>query len=411
MMEALLRRLARQKRVRGAAWISLASDGPARVRLGSGATLEHVRLAPDAMRRYGVAKARVWDAVHGIPGGDALDSARAEDGLALLADAFAQRAHALHAEDPFDAFYVHDFQLLPLAPRLPAGVPRVLRWHIPVVDAWSAPLARLVRRHLERYDAVVVSTQAYAQRLRALGVETPVHAACPYLDASRHRVVSAEDLASFDARWDLAPDEPVFVLVARLDPMKSQDVAIRALARVPRGKLLLVGGGGFSAGKRGGLGLPFADRWRARLDALARERGVADRVVFTGTVPDAELDVAYQRALAVLLPSRLEGFGLAVVEGWLHGRPALVSRGAGVAELVTEGEDGFVHEPGDDEALARAMRRLLDEPDLARELGRRGRRAARACDLDAGAERVWGILRAGMDARAGAADVAEEAAG
>lgn len=404
MVQALLGRLARAGRVRDAEWLSLASQGPQRVRLDERVALEHVRLDPDAQAAYATAKGALWNAIHEIHDPEAPDvpTADVRAGLDPLSAAMAKRAASLHAREGFDAFYTHDFQLLPLAARLPPHVPRLFRWHVPVTRL-PPDLARMVVDQLNRYDAVIVSTRRYADTFRAMGVRVPVHAAYPYLDEGRRRVVTSDDLLRFEQQWGVGPDDAAFVLVARLDPMKSQDAAIRALARIkddaPDAKLVLVGGGGFSGG-RAGLGMPHAARWRAHLEELATSLGVRDRVVLTGNLSDHDVDVAYTRARAVLLPSVMEGFGLAAVEGWLYGRPVLVSRGAGVSELVEEGRNGFTFAPGDDDTLSKAMLLLARSPDLADAMGRAGRLAARACHLRRGTDAVWDVLRGVVEAKA-----------
>lgn len=394
MLGGLAQRLLGMERLRGVDWLSL-SRSPASLRLSEGARLEYVALAPGEVAAYAAAKGTVWDWVHGLSQGGDAGPAAVEAGLSRLADAMAERTRALHAEEPFDLAYVHDFQLLEMGTRLPRGLPRVFRWHVPVPPL-AGPLRAYVAKRLDRFDAVIVSTRRYAAELRRWGVRAPIHATYPYLDEGRRRVVTATDLAAFDERWGFRADDVVFLVVARLDPMKSQDVAIRALSRIARGhpsaRLLLVGGGGFSAGRQG-LGMGHAARWREHLETLARELGVEDRVVFTGGVPDDELDVAYTRSRAVLLPSAIEGFGLAPVEGWLYGRPVVVSHGAGVAELVRPGENGFLFRAGDDEALARSMAILARDRDLADAMGKRGRVAAKACSLRRGADDVWDVLQ------------------
>lgn len=406
MLHGLLRRLQAEGSVRSASWMTLASHGPDRVALDERTAIEQVRLPPDEQQRYAVAKSAVWEAVHGIPSEREVAPAEIDEGLFHIARAFGRRAAVLHSRDPFDAFYVHDFQLLPMAQHLPPEVPRVFRWHIPVRPVPAAMRESIVAS-LNRYDAVIVSTEGYADTFREWGVKVPVHAIRPHLDESRQRVVTPDDLQAFDERWGLHADDVVFLAVARLDPMKNQDVAIRALERIaavqPRARLVLVGGGGFSSGKFGGLGLPHAHRWRDHLENLARELGVADRVVFTGNVSEEELDVAYTRSRAVLLPSSIEGFGLAPVEGWLYGRPAVVSRGAGVAELVEEGANGFTFAPGDVAELANHLETLARDPEGAAAMGRAGRESARACHLRRGARSVWSVLRGAVEARAGAA--------
>lgn len=393
MVQAFLRRARETRRLRAATWYALGSAGPDRVRLARDTVFEQARLARGEQGRYARAKAAVWEAIHGIPGGTQANPRDVAAGLDLLSETMARRA-ARSPEGSPDACYAHDFQLLPLARHLPSGLPRVFRWHVPVAGLDSA-LRDYAVRCLNRYDAVIVSTQGYASTLHAWGVEAPIHAAYPYLDERRSRPVVAESVAAFEERHGLAATDTLFLTVARLDPMKRQDLAIRAFARIARRspgvKLMLLGGGGFSAG-RNGLGLPHATAWRDHLLGLARDLGVADRVIFTGGVDDDELDIAYTRARAVLLPSSIEGFGLAAVEGWLYGKPVVVSDGAGVSELVEDGVNGYRFASGDEVALAHHMRRLADDPALARELGDVGRGTAQVCHARVGADDVWTIL-------------------
>lgn len=392
MLKGLVGRLETQGRVQVASWVSLSTQ-EASLAWGK-RRLDLVALPPEVRDVYARAKSMLWDEIHGLRQ-DALPVEEVAEGLRILGHAVGERCQEVHKEREVDLFYTHDFQLLELGPRLPRGIPRVFRWHVPV-----RPLPRAtqeyVARALDEYDAVIVSTEAYAAELRRWGVRAPVHASYPYLDESRQRVVTAVDVDAFNARHGIADRDVVFTIVARMDPMKSHDVAIRALARIkkhaPSARLLLVGGGGFSGGRQG-LGLPTATGWRDHLARLAHDLGVSDRVTFAGALSDEELDVAITRSRAILLPSVLEGFGLAAVEGWLYGRPVIVSQSTGVAELVEEGTNGFTFPPGDDASLAQAMLRLARAPDEAARLGDEGRRTARACHLDRGADDVWGILR------------------
>lgn len=396
MLRGLASRLEEKGWTDAVTWISLARDEA--TLLKGRARLELVALPHEEIDAYAKAKSALWDEIHGLRG----ELARVEDmqgGLRALARRLGARARDLHAEDPFDIFYTHDFQLLEAARELPPDVPRVFRWHVPVRPL-RPEVRAYVARALDTYDAVIVSTRQYARELRSWGVRAPIHASYPYLDESRRRVVTPSDIEAFEEKHGISGSDVVFTLVARMDPVKSHDVAVRALARIgaqARGvKLVLVGGGGFSGGRQG-LGLTTAADWRATIEALARELGVLDRVVFTGGVTDEALDVAITRSRALILPSALEGFGLAAVEGWLYGKPVLVSRGAGVAELVEAGVNGFTFAPGDDEALAQAMTLLAHDEGEAKEMGAAGRRSARACHLDRGTADVWSVLRGVLD--------------
>lgn len=74
--------------------------------------------------------------------------------------------------------------------------------------------------------------------------------------------------------------------------------------------------------------------WRERLTSLIDELGLNWYIVFTGHVSQRELECAYLLSDFTILPSIAEGFGLVVVESRLNGKPVIVSRAAGMAELI-----------------------------------------------------------------------------
>ncbi|MFN2369970.1 MAG: glycosyltransferase family 4 protein, partial [Candidatus Krumholzibacteriia bacterium] len=80
----------------------------------------------------------------------------------------------------------------------------------------------------------------------------------------------------------------------------------------------------------------------------------------------AELDL-------LLMPSHAEGFGLAAAEAQAAGLPVIAGDASSLPEIVADGTTGLLVPPGDAAALATALRRLLDDPALARRLGAAGR--------------------------------------
>jgi len=82
------------------------------------------------------------------------------------------------------------------------------------------------------------------------------------------------------------------------------------------------------------------------------------------------------RSAIVLVPSRTEPFGNTAVEGLLAGRPVVASDVQGLAEIIDSGRTGLLVPPGDAAALAGAVAKLLDDPDLAARLAEAGRRDA-----------------------------------
>lgn len=114
---------------------------------------------------------------------------------------------------------------------------------------------------------------------------------------------------------------------------------------------------------------------RERLQALARELAVDDRVEFLGYRGDVEAILATADISVLLSNSRVhqEGLSNAIAESMALGRPVIATRAGGTPELIEDGVSGLLVADGDADAVARAIRRLLDEPALAARLGTRAR--------------------------------------
>ena len=151
-------------------------------------------------------------------------------------------------------------------------------------------------------------------------------------------------------------------MVSRLTPLKRTDLLLRALA-TPDG-----------AGVRAVIGGDGEDR--DRLHALARELGVADRVTFVGSVDDSELVAHLARCRAVCFPPLAEDYGFVTAEAFASSKAVITCRDSGgPAELVQDGINGLVCEPTP-ESLARALRRLVDDPAGAEAMGKAAYQAA-----------------------------------
>ncbi len=229
-----------------------------------------------------------------------------------------------------------------------------LRWvkgALPFLKGFVAWAAR-------RSDRVVAISNYTAGELREL-VDVPIEV-IPY-------TTPLPDVAPSPSPVQDGTDPVLFV--GRLVERKGVAHLIEAIARLaPKGPRLEIVGDGPE---------------RPGLEALAQRLGVASRVVFRGKIPPDELQASYARAAVCVLPSVLdargdtEGLGVVLLEAMNHGTPVIASRVGGIPDIVEDGVSGLLVPPGDADALAAAVRRVRDDPALARRLGEAGRRRLR----------------------------------
>ena len=170
---------------------------------------------------------------------------------------------------------------------------------------------------------------------------------------------------------DAAPaceaDGAVLLFVGYEFRRKGLAQAIRALAGVERAQLWVVGGDD-----------------RATYAEHAAQAGVAERVHFVGHQED--VSVWLQAADALVFPTSYEPFGLVILEALACGTPVITSRLAGAAELIDEGQQGYLlDDPSDSAELTAALRRLLATRERWPELGAAARALAETYDWDA----IW----------------------
>ncbi len=143
---------------------------------------------------------------------------------------------------------------------------------------------------------------------------------------------------------------PVLLALGRLHTNKAFDVLIEALVDVPDAHLWLAGEG------------PLRDL----LEQHARDRGVASRIRFLGWRDDVGALLA--AADVLVCPSRHEPLGNVVLEAWARGVPVVAAASQGPSELIVEGVSGLLAPVEDARALARAIRAVLEDKELARTL-------------------------------------------
>lgn len=231
------------------------------------------------------------------------------------------------------------------------------RCHRPLRDKGLIGLYDLAVRlwqlaEYRRLDRVLVSSRYFETEMRRNGF-------------AQARLVHLPMFSRWEPMSTPLPGPPRILFVGRLSREKGAHVLISALARLmtPGWRAMLVGDGPDMT----------------ELASLATNLSVRDRVQMRGVVSGEALPELYQNARLVAIPSTgPEAFSLVGVEAMAFGRPVVASAAGGITDWLVDEETGLLVPPGDPQALARAMDRLLQDPDLADRLGRMGARHAEA---------------------------------
>ena len=289
----------------------------------------------------------------------------------------APRVKALLERERFEIVHVHE----PLTPFLPLcvlhfsravnvgtfhayhGRSRFYPWAKPVLLRWF--------RRLHGHIAVSPAAMRFVAR---------------YFPADYRVIPNGIEVDHFAQPTEPVPESgyirPTLLFVGRLEKRKGLKYLLGAFARLkwefPDLRLLVVGPGS-----------PDKDSYR-----LLGERGLRD-VVFVGPVAYGDLPRYYQAADVFCAPATgKESFGIVLLEAMAAGLPVVASHIDGYACVLQDGLQGFLVPPKDEEALASAIRRLLEDRSLREAMGRRGQERAREFDWERVAAQVEGYYEA-----------------
>lgn len=166
-------------------------------------------------------------------------------------------------------------------------------------------------------------------------------------------------------RAEFSPDNaPLLGIFGRISPWKGQDVFLRALAKIPQARGLIVGGALFGE-----------EEYAKQIQNLVKELGIESRVHFAGHVNDVARAMAACDVVAHCSTAP-EPFGRVIVEAMLAGTPVIASDGGGAKEIVRHGETGLLMPIGDVDALAAAMEFYLADPERSGQMAQRARESA-----------------------------------
>ena len=230
------------------------------------------------------------------------------------------------------------------------------------IEVWE-PLSALRRRALRHASLVLAPSRATADYVINLqGVRPDRVRVLPWgLDPDFDSKIAGEPAATLPPEF---PSGRVVLTVGRwlaTERYKGMDTLMTALPRLllrwPELQLVLIGSGD--------------DRpW---LEAIARESGVQRHVHFLFGLTYGELSACYAASEIFALPSRGEGFGFVYLEAMARGKPVIGGAHGGAPEVIQDGVTGYVVPHGDPVQLATSIDTLLSNPELARQMGARGR--------------------------------------
>ncbi|CAN5693302.1 glycosyltransferase family 4 protein [soil metagenome] len=286
-----------------------------------------------------------------------------------------------------DLIHVHlgeDLAVLPIAMRAATAnrVPLVVTVHCSLLHTLRALDARTwtlkllggpIERRAERSaDAVITLTPTLAQRL-----------VCDGVAAERIYVIPSGVNpglfgGDFPSPWpELAG--PKIVFVGRLVLQKGVHTLLEAARHVgvPDAQLIFVGDG----------------PERSSLERKARSLGLEDRVHITGFVPHDAIPAVLRHADVLVLPSIYEELGSILIEAMQARLPIVASRTGGIPDAITHEDNGLLVAPGDPNALAGALQRVLGDHLLAQRLGHSAGERARAYDWATLGNKVLDVYR------------------
>ncbi len=277
----------------------------------------------------------------------------------------ANRENAARLDLKADVTIIHDPQPAALIEFASKQGKWIWRCHIdisrPQRRAWS-----FIRRFVIRYDGAVFSLPKFAQRL-----PIPQYLIHPSIDplSEKNRDLSAQEVVRVLDRLEVPPDKPILLQVSRFDRFKDPIGVINAYRIVKKYddcRLVLAGGSADD------------DPEGAQVLAEVRAAAGSDSDIHVLVLPPTanhEIN-ALQRAAAIIIQkSTREGFGLTVAEGMWKGKPVIGGFAGGITIQIIYGVTGFT--VNSVEGCAFRIRYLLNNPDVARQMGDNSREYVR----------------------------------
>ena len=223
------------------------------------------------------------------------------------------------------------------------------------------PFLKYTLRHADRLTAITDDCRVHA--LNAGAPDGNIVIITNGADVRRFSKKNSDGVGAVREKFGLKGQKTIFAC-RQLIPRKGIRFLVQAMPRIlkkhPRVKLIVAGDG----------------IERQSLEAMIADLGIRDRVFLVGWVPNDQLPAYYNAADISVIPSLEEGFGIPAAEAMGCELPVVSSDAGGLVEVVDHGKNGIIVPKGDAAALADAIIKLLDRPEIGRRYGRAGRKKA-----------------------------------
>jgi glycosyltransferase-like protein len=252
------------------------------------------------------------------------------------------------------------------------------------VDEFRGPvLTKLQEDSINLCDMKVTVSEYWQKRLKEeFGVDSTV-------------IHNGIDLQRFDPgeHADSGREGIDILFVGGLEARKGLEHLLLAAEKVlpshPDLRLTVLGRSGLTSGKS-------YDEKRF-FSILAKRLGIGRNVRFLEQIEDEQLPALYSLCDIFVLPSRMEGWGLAIMEAMAMQKPVVATSVGGIPELVKDGETGYLVEFGDVLGLSESISRLIEDPELRAEMGRKGRESVEGYTWESAAKKTLGLYEKTRD--------------
>ncbi|MCD6385006.1 glycosyltransferase [Candidatus Sumerlaeota bacterium] len=276
---------------------------------------------------------------------------------------------SLYTHIDHDCVIIHDPQPLPLIKFYRKRQPWVWRCHVDLSTP-NQELWEFLSSFILRYDLVILSSEQYKKK--DLPVEQRIIQ--PVIDPLSPKNIDLQPqlIAKFLKKFDIPTDKPILTQISRFDKWKDPEGVLEVYKLVKEEvdcRLVLCG----SMATDDPEGWKIYEKIRRKANRLTEKRDV---ILITSE--NNILVNVLQRVSAVIIQKSIrEGFGLAVTEALWKERPVVASNVGGIPLQIRDGENGFLVNPEDISGAAEKVLKILREPEMAREMGRKGKEVVR----------------------------------